>query len=214
MITWSARGLGWEQFPPHQKWFAMGETLAHTLYLSAFNQSEMHITLTRGLAAGLRHQSNLTNIIRHIFLSDSSAWCQVFLPHCRGPPLLNSDRPQISQYRAAIHNDTLGKRWRRGTLYLSAFNQSEMHIASTQLVYGDLTGVVTAEETLTETVVVAANVNSPSGVTNIFSNDVIVDPPTMAKLTNGTLLSAGTHKMKIEIIIIRDDDNKLADCFT
>ena len=34
----------------------------------------------------------------------------------------------------------------------------------------------------------------------------------MAKLTNGTLLSAGTHKMKIEIIIIRDDDNKLADC--
>ena len=81
-----------------------------------------------------------------------------------------------------------------------------------KLVYGDLTGVVTAEETLTETVVVAANVNSPSGVTNIFSNDVIVDPPTMAKLTNGTLLSAGTHKMKIEIIIIRDDDNKLADC--
>ena len=29
-----------------------------------------------------------------------------------------------------------------------------------KLVYGDLTGVVTAEETLTETVVVAANVNS------------------------------------------------------
>lgn len=89
-----------------------------------------------------------------------------------------------------------------------------MTIHIPKLVYGDLTGVVTAEETLTETVVVAANVNSPSGVTNIFSNDVIVDPPTMAKLTNGTLLSAGTHKMKIEIIIIRDDDNKLADCFT
>lgn len=34
MITWSARGLGWEQFPPHQKWFAMGETLAHLRYLS------------------------------------------------------------------------------------------------------------------------------------------------------------------------------------
>lgn len=34
MITWSARGLGWEQFPPHQKWFAMGETLAHLKYLS------------------------------------------------------------------------------------------------------------------------------------------------------------------------------------
>jgi len=33
MISWSARGLGWEQFPPHQKWFAMGETLAHLCYL-------------------------------------------------------------------------------------------------------------------------------------------------------------------------------------
>lgn len=38
MITWSARGLGWEQFPPHQKWFAMGETLAHLRYLCAHNQ--------------------------------------------------------------------------------------------------------------------------------------------------------------------------------
>lgn len=34
MITWAARGLGWEQFPPHQKWFVMGETLAHLRYLS------------------------------------------------------------------------------------------------------------------------------------------------------------------------------------
>lgn len=33
-ITWSARGLGWEQFPPHQKWFAMGETAAHLDYLA------------------------------------------------------------------------------------------------------------------------------------------------------------------------------------
>ena len=33
MITWSAHGLGWEQFPPHQKWFAMGETLSHLYYL-------------------------------------------------------------------------------------------------------------------------------------------------------------------------------------
>lgn len=33
LITWSARGLGWTQFPPHQKWFAMGETLAHLRYL-------------------------------------------------------------------------------------------------------------------------------------------------------------------------------------
>lgn len=28
-LHWSARGLGWEAFPPHQKWFAMGETLSH-----------------------------------------------------------------------------------------------------------------------------------------------------------------------------------------
>lgn len=34
MITWSARGLGWAQFPPHQKWFAMGETLAHLYFLA------------------------------------------------------------------------------------------------------------------------------------------------------------------------------------
>lgn len=32
-ITWSAQGLGWERFPPHQKWFAVGETLAHLRYL-------------------------------------------------------------------------------------------------------------------------------------------------------------------------------------
>lgn len=32
-LTWSARGLGWDAFPPHQKWFALGETLAHLYYL-------------------------------------------------------------------------------------------------------------------------------------------------------------------------------------
>lgn len=32
-ITWSARGLGWDRFPPPQKWFAMGETLAHLRWL-------------------------------------------------------------------------------------------------------------------------------------------------------------------------------------
>lgn len=32
-LTWSARGQGWDAFPPHQKWFAMGETLAHLYYL-------------------------------------------------------------------------------------------------------------------------------------------------------------------------------------
>lgn len=32
-ITWSAQGLEWEMFPPHQKWFAMGEMLAHLYFL-------------------------------------------------------------------------------------------------------------------------------------------------------------------------------------
>lgn len=47
MITWSARGLGWEQFPPHQKWFAMGETLAHLRYLC--DHSEVVRTEKTGL---------------------------------------------------------------------------------------------------------------------------------------------------------------------
>lgn len=34
LIRWSARGLPWAEFPPHQKWFAMGETLAHLVYLT------------------------------------------------------------------------------------------------------------------------------------------------------------------------------------
>lgn len=33
-ITWSGRGLVWNEFPTHQKWFAMGETLAHLYYLA------------------------------------------------------------------------------------------------------------------------------------------------------------------------------------
>lgn len=32
-ITWSARGLKWGQFSAQQKWFAMGETLAHLYFL-------------------------------------------------------------------------------------------------------------------------------------------------------------------------------------
>jgi len=77
-----------------------------------------------------------------------------------------------------------------------------------KLVYGDLTGVVTAETTLTETVVVAVRVdNNPSGSTTIFP----LEPPTMATLTGNALLSAGTHQIKIEIIIIRDE-NALAEC--
>jgi glyoxylase-like metal-dependent hydrolase (beta-lactamase superfamily II) len=32
-MTWSMRGKAWKEFPPTQKWFAMGETLAHLEYL-------------------------------------------------------------------------------------------------------------------------------------------------------------------------------------
>lgn len=32
-MTWSMRGKKWHEFPPTQKWFAMGETLAHIEYL-------------------------------------------------------------------------------------------------------------------------------------------------------------------------------------
>lgn len=32
-MTWSMRGKKWPEFPPTQKWFAMGETLAHIEYL-------------------------------------------------------------------------------------------------------------------------------------------------------------------------------------
>lgn len=38
LISWSTWGLGWNQFPPHQKWFAMGETLAHLWYLRDHGQ--------------------------------------------------------------------------------------------------------------------------------------------------------------------------------
>lgn len=43
-ITWSAQGLGWERFPPHQKWFAVGETLAHLRYL----EHEGQVSRTEG----------------------------------------------------------------------------------------------------------------------------------------------------------------------
>ena len=32
-LSWSMRGKSWAEFPPTQKWFAMGETLAHIEYL-------------------------------------------------------------------------------------------------------------------------------------------------------------------------------------
>lgn len=37
-IHWSAHSLDWEHFPPHQKWFAMSETLAHLYYLTEKGQ--------------------------------------------------------------------------------------------------------------------------------------------------------------------------------
>ena len=37
-ISWSARGLGWKQFPPNQKWFAVSETLAHLYYMQSRGQ--------------------------------------------------------------------------------------------------------------------------------------------------------------------------------
>lgn len=49
MLTWSAHGLGWAQFPPHQKWFAMGETLAHLRWL------EDHGLVSRTQRNGLFH---------------------------------------------------------------------------------------------------------------------------------------------------------------
>ena len=32
-MTWSMRGKPWKDFPPTQKWFALGETLSHVEYL-------------------------------------------------------------------------------------------------------------------------------------------------------------------------------------
>ena len=80
-----------------------------------------------------------------------------------------------------------------------------------KLVYGDLTGVVTAENTLTEPVAVAGNVKNPLGETIIFSDHATIGPPTMATLTGNALLSAGEHKIRINIVIIRDE-NALAEC--
>jgi glyoxylase-like metal-dependent hydrolase (beta-lactamase superfamily II) len=35
LIAWDIRADSWEQFPPVQKWFAMGETIAHLIYLES-----------------------------------------------------------------------------------------------------------------------------------------------------------------------------------
>ena len=39
-IKWPARGIPSDQFPPHQKWFAIGETLARLFYLWGKSQLE------------------------------------------------------------------------------------------------------------------------------------------------------------------------------
>lgn len=37
-MKWSMRGKNWSEFPMHQKWFAVGETIAHTDYLRCQNK--------------------------------------------------------------------------------------------------------------------------------------------------------------------------------
>lgn len=37
-MQWSMRGRNWNEFPMHQKWFAVGETIAHLDYLRAENK--------------------------------------------------------------------------------------------------------------------------------------------------------------------------------
>lgn len=48
-MTWSMRGKKWDEFPPTQKWFAMGETLSHIEYLVS------HGKLKRTEQDGLRY---------------------------------------------------------------------------------------------------------------------------------------------------------------
>lgn len=74
------------------------------------------------------------------------------------------------------------------------------------MVYGDLTKEISAETTLTESVNVDGGyVNNPSGGTIIFSNFHTVDPPAMATLTGDAFLSVGTYRLKVHIIIVRDE---------
>lgn len=63
-IKWSARGTPFDQFPPHQKWFAMGETLAHLDYLlkqgeieSTSNNGKIHYFALNKDVAGIGHGS-------------------------------------------------------------------------------------------------------------------------------------------------------------
>ncbi|WP_301860203.1 MBL fold metallo-hydrolase [uncultured Megasphaera sp.] len=50
-MTWSMRGKKWDEFPPTQKWFALGETLAHIEYLLHHGQ------LVRTDVQGIYHYS-------------------------------------------------------------------------------------------------------------------------------------------------------------
>lgn len=59
LIQWSMRGLPWAEFPPSQRWFAMGETLAHLAYLTdscqLLQKSECGITRYYPAASSQAH---------------------------------------------------------------------------------------------------------------------------------------------------------------
>jgi len=42
-MTWSMRGKDWTEFPLHQKWFAVGETVAHLNWLRLSGRIEKHL---------------------------------------------------------------------------------------------------------------------------------------------------------------------------
>ena len=41
-MTWNIRVSGWDEFPPAQRWFALGECLAHLDHLKEMGQIEEH----------------------------------------------------------------------------------------------------------------------------------------------------------------------------
>lgn len=67
-ITWSARGLEWEAFPPHQKWFAMGETLAYLYFLLdtgwIFRQTEDGKLVYHLTSGGVNHKNHKQEVIQ------------------------------------------------------------------------------------------------------------------------------------------------------
>lgn len=43
-MTWDIDCESWDQFPAAQKWFAVGETIAHLLYLESEGRIKRHVT--------------------------------------------------------------------------------------------------------------------------------------------------------------------------